>query len=195
MLNKSSTISSPKPSIFIASLDTKYIKPSIFLAGQWIFGQKWCESFLTNNAKKLNSKCLDLTYEELILTDFTTELNKTDDYQNIMVDKNKYTRNKKVLTYLENNPKISKMSGFDIVKKMKYKDILSKYFISKEFEDSLYQIKDENEPKEYIQFYIYTAKNYVKYFSKLTPRNYKKHNFEFVENLGEDDDEEEEESL
>ena len=123
------------------------------------------QSFLTNNTKKLNSKCFELTYEELILTDFTTELNKTNDYQNIMVDKIKYIRNKKVLTYLENNPNISKKSGFDIVKKMKYKDILSKYFISKEFEDSLNQLKKEKEEKEYIQTYILQAKKYIKFYS------------------------------
>ena len=154
------------------------------------------QCFIGNVSKKINSDCLEMTYEELLTTDFGSELCKSmANYINEEIEKKKVLKNKNVLEYLKDHWEIEKKSGFNIIKNMKYKELLNNYFISKEFEDSLYQIKDENEPKEYIQFYIYTAKNYVKYFSKLTPRNYKKHNFEFVENLGEDDDEEEEESL
>ena len=49
---------------------------------------------------------------------------------------------------------------------MKYKVLLNNYFISEEFEDSLnYLKKDKKESKEYIQSYIYHAKNYIKFFT------------------------------
>ena len=47
---------------------------------------------------------------------------------------------------------------------MKYKDLLNAYFNSKQFEDSLIQLKNENESPEYIQSYIYYAENYIQYF-------------------------------
>ena len=72
----------------------------------------------------------------------------------------------KTLGYLEKNPEISKISGFDIVKKMKYRDILKAYFSSHEFEISVKQLEEEKESEEYIQEYIYLAKNYIEYFTK-----------------------------
>ena len=71
--------------------------------------------------------------------------------------KNKVINNRKVLNYLDNNQIISEKARFDKLKKMKYKDILSNYFISKDFENSLNEIKKENEGKEYIQLYIFEA--------------------------------------
>lgn len=123
------------------------------------------QCFLINLTKSLNSRCFELTYKELLSIDFTLELNKTKDYKKIDTDKNNYLRNKEVLEYLEKNPIISKKSGFDIIKNMKYKKLLKNYFISKEFEDSLNQFKNEQESQEYIQSYIYHAKNYIKYFT------------------------------
>ena len=77
----------------------------------------------------------------------------TVNYKNEIIDKNKFT-----LEYLQNNPEISKKSGFAHLKDMKYKTLLNKYFISREFEQSLHQVKEENEVPEYIQFYIYRTK-------------------------------------
>ena len=122
------------------------------------------QCFLINLTKKLNSKFFELTYKELLSTDFIFELNKTNDYKNLEIDKNNYLKNKEVLEYLDKNPNISKNSGFDIIKNMKYKDLLYNYFISKEFEDSLNDLKNE-ESQEYIQSYMYHAKNYIQFYT------------------------------
>ena len=69
------------------------------------------------------------------------------------------------MEYLENNPEISKESGFDLIKVMKYKDLLKNYFNSAEFEDSIIRLKKENEDKDYALDYVIKAKKYVEYFS------------------------------
>ena len=69
------------------------------------------------------------------------------------------------MKYLENNPEISKMSGFDIIKNMKYKKLLQLYFSSKEFENTIIQLKNKKESDEYINDYIYLSQNYINYFS------------------------------
>ena len=83
------------------------------------------------------------------------------------IDNTKYLRNQKVLQYLEENPEISERAGFDIIKDMKYIDLLKLYFISIQFENSIQQLKIENESSEYIQEYIYRAKTYIRFFSHL----------------------------
>ena len=121
------------------------------------------QSFIGNVAKKLNSKVIDFTYKELILYDFNKEINT--DYLNAKVDYAKFYKNKKVLQYLEDNPEISKRSGFDIIKDMKYKDLLKMYFSSAQFEKSIFKLKSENESSEYILEYIYRAKTYINFYS------------------------------
>jgi hypothetical protein len=121
------------------------------------------QCFIVNISKKINIKYFDLTFKDLLLNDFTTELNKTD-YRKKEIDRNRCIKNREVVDYLEKNQIISEKSGFDKLKEMKYKDILNNYFISKEFEDSLNAIKNEKEEKEYLQSYIYQAKNYIKFF-------------------------------
>ena len=64
---------------------------------------------------------------------------------------------------MEKNNDISKRSRFDIIKNMKYKDILNNYFNSEQFEYSIIQLKEENESPEYIFSYINKAKNYVNF--------------------------------
>ena len=122
------------------------------------------QCFLTNLTKTTNLKFLEQPYINLLTTDFTKELNKTNDYKKKNSDEKQYLKNKKVLEYLENNPKISENSGFDLIKNMKYKEILNAYFHSKQFEDSIIQLKNENETHEYIQSYIYYAETYIQYF-------------------------------
>ena len=125
-----------------------------------------------------------MTYKELLSTDFYSDLCKAMlNYKNEQIDKNKFNKNKFTLEYLQNNPEISKKSGFDYIKDMKYKTLLNNYFISREFEESLHQVKEENEAPEYIQFYIYRAKNYVNFYN-----NYKFENKKFESNEIEDND-------
>ena len=120
--------------------------------------------FIGNIAKKFNNQYLDSTYEDLLKVNFS-DIEK--DYPNKECDYNQFNKNKKTLEYLSQNPEISRMSGFDKVKKMKYRDILVAYFSSDEFEKSIGQLIEEDESAEYIQEYILLAQNYIEYFECL----------------------------
>ena len=133
-------------------------------AGSELFFDFFPQCFIGNITKKLNNLCLEMTFKELILKDFVS-LNSQKDSANKKVDNKKYKKNKEVLEYLENNPEISKESGFDLIKVMKYKDLLKNYFNSAEFEDSIIRLKKENEDKDYALDYVIKAKEYVEYFS------------------------------
>ena len=121
--------------------------------------------FISNIAKKFNNQFMNMTYEQLLKINFS-ELQ--DDYPNKACDNKQYEKNKNTLEYLEKNPEISKISGFDKVKKMKYRDIFKAYFSSAEFEESIEILKEEeNESAEYIQEYFILAKNYIDYFINI----------------------------
>ena len=143
------------------------------------------QCFIGNVSKKTNSKCFELTYKELLSTNFLVELNK-EDYRNSKVDHKKLLKNKEVLEYLEKNPDICRRSGFDLIKDRKYKDILKIYFTSAQFENSLNQLKSEKESPEYIQEYIKRARTYVSFYSNA------RKNEKFEEDDDEDDDDSEE---
>ena len=146
------------------------------------------QCFIGNVSKKTNAKCFELTYKELLSTNFLVELHK-EDYRNSKVDQNKYKKNIRVLDYLENNPDICKRSGFDLIKDRKYKDILKIYFTSAQFENSLIKLKAEKESPEYIQEYINKARNYVNFYSNVKNTDDKK---EMEENdEGEENEEDE----
>lgn len=119
------------------------------------------QCFITNISYELNNKYLDLTYEQLIEHDFLTknQFKKVKDH-----DKEKYKINMKVLEYLKKNPEISKNSEFEMIKKMKYCDILKAYFLSKEFEQSLINLFNKKEKLNYIEDYINRALSYIYYF-------------------------------
>ena len=118
--------------------------------------------FISNISKKFNYQYMNSTFEEILSTDFT-EFKK--DSPTADIDKKQFIKNKKILEYLKNNKEISRLSGFDIIKKMKYKDILKNYFDSREFENSIEILKKEKESYEYIQEYILMAKSYVDYYT------------------------------
>ena len=120
--------------------------------------------FISNIAKKFNNQFMNMTYEQLLKINFS-ELQ--DDYPNKACDNKQYEKNKNTLEYLEKNPEISKISGFDKVKKMKYRDIFKAYFSSAEFENSISRLKEEKEENDYIQEYIYRAKNYIEFYSNF----------------------------
>ena len=120
--------------------------------------------FIGNIAKKFNNQYFDSTYEDLLKINFS-DIEK--DYPNKECDYNQFNKNKKTLEYLSQNPEISRISGFDKVKKMKYRDILVAYFSSDEFEKSIGQLIEEDESAEYIQEYILLAQNYIEYFECL----------------------------
>ena len=134
------------------------------------------QCFIGNVSKKTNFYCLELTFKEILLTDFISEY--SDKYPNKNVDYKKYEKNKEVIQYLEKHPEISKKSGFDIIKNKKYKDLLNIYFNSSEFEDSVFRLKNENETNDYIQEYVLKAKNYVKFYSNYGKNKNKDENSE-----------------
>ena len=117
--------------------------------------------FIGNISKKFNYQYMDTTFEELLSINFSDSQKE----YSINCDYKQFIKNKKTLEYLKNNTEISKNSGFDKIKKMKYRDLLSAYFSSLEFEQSIEQLKKEKEEAEYIQEYIYLAKRYITYFT------------------------------
>ena len=112
---------------------------------------------------------MNLTYKEILEKDFISD-SKIDNHQ-FNVDKIKYERNLKVLKYLEKNPKISFNSGFHLMSKLSYAQILTEYFNSEEFENSIQKLKDEDENDDYIREYIHKAKTYVSFFSSRNNSN------------------------
>lgn len=125
------------------------------------------QCFIGNVSKKINSNCLELTYNELLSTDFINDFCENNKTINKNVDYKKYLKNKEVLEYLEQNPEIKKNSGFDLIKEKKYKDLLKIYFLSNEFENSILRLKEENEGNDYIQEYINRAKQYVEFYTNI----------------------------
>ena len=130
------------------------------------------QSFIGNVSKKVNSKALELTYKEILSSNFYFEINN--ESLDNKVDILKFKKNLKVLKYLEENPEISERAGFDIVQKMKYKELLNIYFKSAQFENSINQLKAENESNEYIEEYIYRAKTYLKFYCNFENEQTKK---------------------
>lgn len=149
--------------------------------------------FISSISREKNQEVLDLTYQEILGTDFVSSLDEKK-YKNKNVDYLKIQRNKKVLQYLKENPDISKKSGFDVIGKMKYSELLNEYFLSEEFEKSVNKLKEENEDDDYIKEYLIKARNYVNFFRQKPKSKIK--NF-FEENLSYDrinlNEEEEEE--
>lgn len=147
------------------------INDSLKAAGSLKFFDFLPQCFIGNIAKKINTQSLELTYENLLLTDFSLELSKDKPDKN-STDYKKFLKNKQVIEYLENHKEISKNSGFDIIKNKKYKDLMRMYFSSKEFEDSILRLKQENEDREYICEYIYRAKNYIQFYDNNNEEKY-----------------------
>jgi hypothetical protein len=167
------------------------INQNLKKAGSKMFFDCFPQCFIGNITKLINSKCFDLTYKDLIKTDFSSELIN---YTHTTMDKTKFNKNLQVLDYLEKNPEISENSGFNKLKNLKYVEILKRYFVSAEFEESLNQLKKEKESQEYIQSYIYRGKNYVNFYTKfICNKNNKglkeKENVEVNENEDEYEDE------
>ena len=120
-----------------------------------------------------------MTYRELLQKDFISNVDDIK-YKNKRVDLTKYKNNLKTLEYLDKNPDICEKSGFDLIIKMKYGDLLEEYFRSREFDRAVNKLYEENEEEEYIKEYIKKAKTYVKFFSdaplKINKNKFKKKN-------------------
>ena len=122
--------------------------------------------FISSISRDKNHQVLNISYRDLIKKDFISNIDDKK-YKNKNVDLVKYKNNLKVLEYLDQNPDICERSGFDIISKMKYGDLLEEYFKSYEFEKAINKLREENEEEEYIKEYINKAKTYVKFFSEI----------------------------
>ena len=120
--------------------------------------------FIGNVSKGFNYKFLEYTYKELFSTDFTKYKDNDKDYK---LNNKIYLKNIETLEYLEKNKEISKISGYYLIKNMKYKDILKAYFLSNQFEYSIIELKKKKENMDYIQEYIKLSNNYLEYFASV----------------------------
>ena len=132
------------------------INDNLKKAGSYEFLNFLPQTFLGNISKKFNYQYMNSTLEELLLIDFSQFKTK---YINSQHDQNLYEDNSIVLKYLEENHEITKISGFDVIKSKKYKELLDSYFLSKEFEDTIEQLRKEHESDEYINTCIFLTKN------------------------------------
>ena len=63
--------------------------------------------------------------------------------------------------------KLQKKINFDIIQKMTYRELFDEYLKSKEFEEDILKLKnEEKEEQKYINNYIIKANNLMNYFSK-----------------------------
>ena len=123
--------------------------------------------FIKDVTKDNNSKAMNLKYEELFNYIYTSYENKDfkKEKEKEKINEN-YEKNKKILEYLnsEKNKDKSELSGWNIIKSMTYCELLDKFFLSKEFEDSIHDMEKNNEKENYINTYISLGKNYTYYF-------------------------------
>ena len=114
---------------------------------------------------------MELTYEQLF--DYAYDKYKNIEGKEYIMKKREvaekqYNKNTEILKYLDSNRKISEESGWDIIKNMKYIDLLKAYFNSKEFEQNIEELS-KKETTAYIKSYKYFSSTYVDYFISYTP--------------------------
>ena len=126
--------------------------------------------FIKDVTKDNNSKAMNLKYEELFNYIYTSYENKDfkKEKEKEKINEN-YEKNKKILEYLnsEKNKDKSELSGWNIIKSMTYCELLDKFFLSKEFEDSIHDMEKNNEKENYINEYISYCKYYTDFFKSI----------------------------
>ena len=124
-------------------------------------------NFVANITVKLNKIALEHTYEYLIRNDLVYQYSSQ---QKSQADLEKFKRNLDVLDYLDNNPLIDRLSYFNKIRKMKYKDFYKTYIFSAEFEKSIIDMFKKGEKIEYIESYINKSLNFANFFLSFKPR-------------------------
>ncbi len=122
------------------------------------------QSFVSNISRAKNNQVLNLKYREILEKDFSEELN---DSKQKKIDHSKFEKNMKVLKYLDDNPDISKKSGFSAISCLTYKDILNEYFTSEEFQNSIKKLVEQKENTMYIEEYIEKSQKYIEFFENF----------------------------
>ena len=152
----------------------KYLNKCLTEAGSIYTFKSFPQNFIADITKKTNHEVMKLTYGELFEYTYA-KLNKDKKYKekeynknNIKAAESKYIKNKEILKYLDNNPEISKKSGWDKIKNSKYIDLLKDFLNSKEFEQSILDIS-KKEDKDYLESYIYFSKTYIDFYINYKP--------------------------
>lgn len=115
------------------------------------------QEFIINLTKGKNMGIINMTLEELLLTNFNIGLNNVS-----QTTFDRFQNNKNLLEYLKNNKcDINKIFNFDAVKNMTYRQIYEEYLVSKEFENEIANLKENY---LYIVLYIYYAVTLMDYF-------------------------------
>ena len=125
------------------------------------------QDFITDRTIDFNHSILNKTFEDIIRGEYTMSGNKKKQSTN-----DKLETNIKILEKLKDNPEIENKSKIEDIIHMKYKEILNAYFHSKEFEESLLNLA-QNDDIEYTKVYIKNALCFVKFFEN-NKKNYRK---------------------
>ena len=156
---------------FLKTLKNK-INENLVHAKSKLFFNYLPQCFICNVTKKGNDiSILNMTFKELMLTNFldksmgTIYLRKEERDTDMKKDKKKYENNVKTINYLEKNQKISEKARFNIIQKMTFIDLFKEYLESKEFDEDILKLKEE-EDDEYVKDYIIKAFDFIKYFSQ-----------------------------
>ena len=148
----------------------KAINTKLEKAGSKFLFESFPQIFITDITIKTNVEALELTFEQLFDYSYNQEIKEDKSYQGkeyiqkrkATADK-KYKKNIDALEYLNSNRKISEESGWEIIKNMKYIDLLRAYFNSLEFQQNVKELS-KKETDDYINSYIYFASTYVDFF-------------------------------
>ena len=141
-----------------------------------IYFEGFQQSFVIKISKQKNGKSLlNMTFEELIKTDFYEEYNKKDKDKKMLnkkreLDKNpnrdKYQKNINAIKYLEENKSISDKINFEKIKKCTYRSLFEEYLESQEFEESVLKLYQKGFEIEYIIGYIINAVKFINFYSE-----------------------------
>jgi hypothetical protein len=109
------------------------------------------QNFVKNPNKNINKEVLDMTFKEVFTNNFDNiKENKTKSYL-------RYSQyNTSVINYLEENEVVGEKSNYNSYKNMKYKEIYDEYLNSREFEENINKIIND-ESEEYAKKYIELA--------------------------------------
>ena len=159
-----------KPDNIRKKIKSHFFKYLIKIVNKLLFREnskkkfKWQQCFIKAITRKTNdSKILNMTFKELITTDFTKSKTFLKYVKN--KDINYYKENMIIIKYLEENEHIRKKSNFDFISNMTYRDLFNEYIESKEFEEDISRLKKKY-VKTYVKKYIINAYKFIEYFSK-----------------------------
>ena len=129
------------------------------------------QCFIINITKKKNQQIMDMSFKNLLEYNFIIEEKNMEQHCDMKcqkdkwnVDIKKYDKNKRVISYLEQNREIMKKSKFDVIGNMTVAQLFDEYLKSAEFEKEVVKLKKEGNDDNYIKDYIVKAFGFINYF-------------------------------